>query len=599
MDSVTDSTGFDRLSFIGSSGSVIVDLNSTDSQFVNANLMLTLNSSASIENIYGGLGDDTLIGNTASNELWGGPGNDYLAGGDGIDWLHGQAGNDNLDGGTGDDTYVFTTNTDLGADRVIDGGGIDRLYFVGSTDALTVNLGSTASQTVNTRLTLLLAAGTSLENIEGGSGDDTLIGNSLDNTLVGGGGNDNLSGGDGADWLEGQAGKDVLDGGNGNDTYTFVTNTPLGSDSLIDNSGVDRLTFYRSTANVTISLASTALQVVNANLNLILASSMSVENITGGSGDDTLTGNALNNTLTGGAGNDSLDGDDGRDLLCGEAGNDRLIGGPGNDTYTFNTNTALGSDSLTDSSGIDQLDFANSVNNLAVNLGSTAVQTINTNLTLTLDSATSIENVYGGSGNDTLSGNSLNNLLVGGPGNDVLTGGSGNDGYGFDVDSILGSDTIDESAGGIDTLDFRGTSSHGVSIDLSRAAAQVVSTGYLTLTLLSDNSLENVLGGEQGDLLIGNSLANTLTGGGGNDLLRGGAGNDIYVFDTDRVLGSDFVHEEAGGGLDRLDFFETTTMSVMVSLTQSSPQPVNLHLTLTLSAIDAIENVVGGASVTS
>jgi Ca2+-binding RTX toxin-like protein len=33
----------------------------------------------------------------------------------------------------------------------------------------------------------------------------------------------------------------------------------------------------------------------------------------------------------------------------------------------------------------------------------------------------------------------------------------------------------------------------------------------------------------------------------------------------------------------------------MVSLTQSSPQPVNLHLTLTLSAIDAIENVVGGA----
>ena len=42
------------------------------------------------------------------------------------------------------------------------------------------------------------------------------------------------------------------------------------------------------------------------------------------------------------------------DWLYGEAGNDILNGGDGNDTYVFNTNAALGVDSVIDSDGTDR-----------------------------------------------------------------------------------------------------------------------------------------------------------------------------------------------------------------------------------------------------
>src|SRR4051812_36127422 len=93
-------------------------------------------------------------------------------------------------------------------------------------------------------------------------------------------------------------------------------------------------------------------------------------------------------------------------------------------------------------------------------------------------------NIDGGAGNDTLTGGSRN---------DVLTGGAGNDTYRFDTDNALGSDTINESGGGVDTLDFSATTTRAVSIDLGNAAAQVVNAG-LTLTLSAGNTIENVTG---------------------------------------------------------------------------------------------------------
>src|SRR5262249_14414105 len=70
-----------------------------------------------------------------------------------------------------------------------------------------------------------------------------------------------------------------------------------------------------------------------------------------------------------------------------------------------------------------------------------------------------------GAGNDT---------ITSGGGNDTMTGGAGNDTYLFDTDLALGSDTIDESGGGVDTLDFSATTTRAVTINLGNAAAQVV-----------------------------------------------------------------------------------------------------------------------------
>jgi Ca2+-binding RTX toxin-like protein len=103
---------------------------------------------------------------------------------------------------------------------------------------------------------------------------------------------------------------------------------------------------------------------------------------------------------------------------------------------------------------------------------------------------------------------------------------SGDGTFRFDADNALGSDTINESGGGVDTLDFSATTTRAVSIDLSNPAAQVVNAG-LTLTLSAGNTIENVTGGALGDTLTGNALNNTIDGGAGNGTLTGGAGDDV------------------------------------------------------------------------
>jgi Ca2+-binding RTX toxin-like protein len=60
------------------------------------------------------------------------------------------------------------------------------------------------------------------------------------------------------------------------------------------------------------------------------------------------------------------------------------------------------------------------------------------------DTLRNIENVLGGTGNDTLTGDAAANLLSGGGGNDVLDGGAGLDTFQFDfaLDSSSNVDTI-------------------------------------------------------------------------------------------------------------------------------------------------------------
>ncbi|TCL62044.1 M10 family metallopeptidase, partial [Rhizobium sp. BK251] len=58
-----------------------------------------------------------------------------------------------------------------------------------------------------------------IENVQAGSGSDTIVGNDVNNTLWGNAGNDSLAGGGGDDTLNGGAGLDRMSGGAGDDTY--------------------------------------------------------------------------------------------------------------------------------------------------------------------------------------------------------------------------------------------------------------------------------------------------------------------------------------------------------------------------------------------
>jgi Ca2+-binding RTX toxin-like protein len=213
--------------------------------------------------------------------------------------------------------------------------------------------------------------------------------------------------------------------------------------------------------------------------------------------------------------------------------------------------------------------------------------------------------VWGQSGNDRLtiqssvtraaylSGDDGNDTLTGGGGDDTLIGGAGNDVYQFDVDDILGADTIDETAGGLDTLDFTPTTGVGVAVDLSLATVQTVVAGRLTLVLGSATTFENVIGGANNDSLTGSTLANLLTGGAGNDTLAGGTGNDNYLFDADTNLGTDTLTETANGGTDLLDFTGTSA-AVTLDLSLATAQVVNANLSLNLQNVGVFENATGG-----
>ncbi|MFO0930491.1 MAG: M10 family metallopeptidase C-terminal domain-containing protein [Gemmataceae bacterium] len=162
------------------------------------------------------------------------------------------------------------------------------------------------------------------------------------------------------------------------------------------------------------------------------------------------------------------------------AGQAMSNGGLGNDIYRFNADVGAQTDTVSDSGGVDTLDFSAGALGVAVDLSVAGPQVVNGQLTLVLTSSVSIENVTGGGGSDTLTGNALANTLAGGPGDDVLNGGLGNDIYRFNADVGPQTDTVSDS-GGVDTLDFS-AGGLGVAVDLSTAGPQVV-TGQLTLVL--------------------------------------------------------------------------------------------------------------------
>jgi Ca2+-binding RTX toxin-like protein len=159
----------------------------------------------------------------------------------------------------------------------------------------------------------------------------------------------------------------------------------------------------------------------------------------------TLRGGNGNDTLTGGSGNDALTGGAGNDTLTGGAGSDTLTGGAGNDAYRFDTDAALGSDTINEAGGgTDTLDFsATTTRAVAVNLGLAGAQVVNAGLTLRLSAINTLENIIGGALGDTLTGNALNNVLTGGNGNDTLRGNAGDD----TLNGGAGSDTAHGGAG--------------------------------------------------------------------------------------------------------------------------------------------------------
>lgn len=523
--------------------------------------------------IAGRKGNDIVAGGLGDDQIAGGEGNDVLDGGDGADVIYGEDGNDTIRGGSGDDflwgdMFNDVNSTDGGNDVMDGGAGNDQLVGSGGDDYL--NGGSGTDLLIGGEGNDLLFGGEGDDELQGGAGRDSLYGDAGDDKLWGQDGDDYLSGGVGIDQLVGGEGNDVLDGGADADTLVGgagddVLSGGLGDDALQGDDGNDILSGNEG--------------------NDTLIGKAGQDFLDGGSGDDILAGGTEDDQLSGGDGADTLYGEDGDDALDGGAGNDTIYAGIGNDSAYG----GAGDDILLGNAGDDSLDGGAGDDSINGHEGD--------------------DTLYGGDGDDQLYGNEGEDILVGGAGadylggndgDDVLIGGDGDDelsgGFGFntyEVSADTGNDIIYAVGtaipagktvggnliitGGVQPDDVTvEMMTDGVSVKLYYGSSSVVIGGFLmqydpaqggqsfpnmspvTSITFDDNTVWTISdiwraylntgytpgndtrqGFDSNDVIRGGDGNDTLSGMGGDDTLYGDAGNDVLNGSTgdDRLIG--------------------------------------------------------------
>ncbi len=241
------------------------------------------------------------------------------------------------------------------------------------------------------------------------------------------------------------------------------------------------------------------------------------------------------NTWTG---SDTLVGGPGRQILDAGAGNNDVSGGPGNDLMVARD----GQDVFHGGAGFDSVSYGFSTAGVVVTVngaGDDGIPGEHDNV------EPDVEEVFGSSHNDMLTGNPKRNRLNGVTGNDSLLGLDGNDVL---VDG--GSDPL--TGGGIFTGDdeFQGGGGRDTFVDTDHADFDLdLSLDDVANDVVLNNpnqgidnvhsDIENVVAGDGDDFIKGSSAANRLVGGDGNDNLLGVGGKDTLLPGpgTDHVFG--------------------------------------------------------------
>ncbi|MEO9518531.1 MAG: calcium-binding protein [Paracoccaceae bacterium] len=364
------------------------------------------------------------------------------------------------------------------------------LNFVGSegNDAYDINLNGG-----NVRISYFISESGITANIAAGiisdgfGGQDTIVFSGTSSgefQLSGSGFADSIIGSDRDELFITNEGDDIIDGGAGFDVLRYDR------EGVVDGIGADLeagtiegvwfdQAFTDSVSNVE------EIRGSDQGNDTILGDSVANQFL-GQAGNDSLAGRGGNDTLFGGDGNDTLLGNDGEDLLEGGEGQDEVFGADGNDTIIGDD----GSDLLGGASGAD--------------------------------------NLSGGNGDDTLFGGDENDTLDGGDGDDIVSGGQGDD----LILASQGRDQVDGNAGN-DTIDYSDTGS-AITVKLNK------STAVANTFVDSIQGIENVIGTDFDDKLVGDIGDNELWSGAGNDTINNIGGNDTIQTGNgeDFVLGS-------------------------------------------------------------
>lgn len=475
---------------------------------------------AGVDDLHGGIGDD---------DLRGGDGDDSLLGEEGDDTLRGQGSNDILLSGGGGSDYIRTDECGVehpGQVDVVDGGpGTNTADLSGlgcypyPFGGVTVTLDGVANDLeaggeVSPGVPKYPMNVLNVTTVVGlGGGADVMVGSSANETFVGNGDRPDVTGNIG-DLIEGLGGNDtisdsgadeLLDGGPGEDTVDFSGAFAACSISFDDvendgpGVGSGRPSNFLGFENGVACSTDGSVLTGDAGPNILREANGYKVTLNGMGGADQLIGESVDDQLNGGVGNDLIEGRGGNDMLHGDEGDDVFRGGTGEDT-------------IIGDAGDDLADYAEITAALTVTVDGVA----NDGQAGEKDNVQT-EIVHGGSVADSLSGGAGEETLIGGPGADQIHGGEAPDiligGPGADLlDGQGGSDLADYSAAGAAvTVTLDGTANDGLASE-------------------GDNAqVEDVLGGDFGDILSGDGNANTLLGGEGVDQIGGGAGDDTLV----------------------------------------------------------------------
>ncbi len=320
--------------------------------------------------------------------------------------------------------------------------------------------------------------------IQGTRGPDVIVGGRGPNVIFGAGGNDVICGGFGRDRIDGNRGNDTIDGKRDAD----VVRGGRGSDEV--DGGADR---------------------------------------------DAVFGDSGNDSVRGGPGNrDAADGGPGDDDVAGGRGNfDTVLGGIGNDRI----DGGLGSH--------DIASYRTAGGPIEADLGSGTV------VGAEEERLIGIEDVLGGSGEDTLAGSTTtSNRLDGGPGDDRLLGA-------LQGDKAFGGPGSDRCLGTFAVEDSCGTAgSDGTQVELYESIA-----GSSSLTIVGDDRLDDVT-------VSRDDRGYVVRGGSGNPVLLGalrteGCGGGDGFVSCGGPVGSILV--SLGGASDNLKVDDSIPAEVSVT----------------------------------
>lgn len=417
----------------------------------------TITSNA--KKIRGTKAPDVIVAGPGNNRILGEGGNDRICGGGGKDYIDGERGSDRASGDGGNDEVIG----DRGKDTLFGGGGSDR--------------------------------------VTGGRGSDDLDG--------GGGARDRVFGDEGNDRVSGGAGaRDLVDEGLGDGP--LVSGGGGGYDIVVGNSGVDRIIGgggKHDIANYATSTVALNVDLGSGRMSGAERERLSgIEDVIGGSGNDSLQGNAASNRLDGGLGDDSLQ---------AAGGGDAAFGGPGSDSCSGNFATENSCGKANESARIVGVELISSIDDTSsLVLGGTE-----------MDDIINVVRIRGGY---RVTSNGQSAVA---PGDRSSTACNRTSGGGVECTGNVGR-LVAAMGGGSDKLDAsdlpRGTAT---TIDAGPGSDEIRgSNGPNTIYSGNDGSPDDLTGGSRSDILFGintehpkdDSGAAVMRGLGGNDLLVGG-----------------------------------------------------------------------------